>query len=295
MKIKRTLASFVLVDSNMRIIPEVLDFTNTLLQRGLSINTVASYLRDLRIFYEWLESVGINFYEVKPRDLKNFVLFIDNRHVAGRAGSSTINRYLATLSSFYRHHESLGGWVTENPVVKVNGNVSSEANNGYLRHTVKSIKAGLVHYFKRKKKKSSIDRKRLFEDQALTFYDVVGDHWSHNEDLKMRNQLVFKILYETGMRIGELLHLQVEDFDYPDPTRKTGNIYLISREESDGDRQLKTGERTIPVTTDLLTMNGLHVRKKGEGLSVLDFGGSYLMLEDNGVASLSGEPDSHSF
>ena len=31
---------------------------------------------------------------------------------------------------------------------------------------------------------------------------------------------------------------------------------------------------------------GLHVRKKGEHLSVLDFGGSYLMLEDNGVASV---------
>ncbi|GMK48876.1 VOC family protein [Paenibacillus glycanilyticus] len=31
---------------------------------------------------------------------------------------------------------------------------------------------------------------------------------------------------------------------------------------------------------------GLNVRKKGDELSVLDFGGSYLMLEDSGVASL---------
>lgn len=31
---------------------------------------------------------------------------------------------------------------------------------------------------------------------------------------------------------------------------------------------------------------GLHVRSKRKDLSVLDFGGSYLMLEDNGVASL---------
>ncbi|NIK66585.1 VOC family protein [Paenibacillus sp. BK720] len=31
---------------------------------------------------------------------------------------------------------------------------------------------------------------------------------------------------------------------------------------------------------------GLPVRKMGDALSVLDFGGSYLMLEDSGVASL---------
>ncbi|WP_028608734.1 VOC family protein [Paenibacillus harenae] len=30
---------------------------------------------------------------------------------------------------------------------------------------------------------------------------------------------------------------------------------------------------------------GMNVRQRGESLSILDFGGSYLMLEDNGVAS----------
>jgi integrase/recombinase XerD len=38
------------------------------------------------------------------------------------------------------------------------------------------------------------------------------------------------------MRIGELLHLQVPDYDLPDPTKKTGDIYLIDREELDPDR-----------------------------------------------------------
>ena len=50
-----------------------------------------------------------------------------------------------------------------------------------------------------------------------------------------------------GMRIGELLHLRVTDYDYPDPFEKTGNIYLIEedRDDDDEDRQLKTGERNI--------------------------------------------------
>ncbi|WP_396022392.1 hypothetical protein [Bacillus cereus group sp. BfR-BA-01383] len=31
--------------------------------------------------------------------------------------------------------------------------------------------------------------------------------WLNNEKLRIRNKLIFKVLYETGMRIGELLLL----------------------------------------------------------------------------------------
>ena len=42
MKVEKTLSSYVLVDSNMRIIPEVLKFTTTLDSKGLSPNTIKS-------------------------------------------------------------------------------------------------------------------------------------------------------------------------------------------------------------------------------------------------------------
>ena len=62
----------------------------------------------------------------------------------------------------------------------------------------------------------------------------------------LRNELIFKLLYETGMRIGELLHLRFSDYDLPEPFQKVGNIYLVDRGNlDDEDRQLKTGERII--------------------------------------------------
>ena len=57
--------------------------------------------------------------------------------------------------------------------------------------------------------------------------------------------------YETGMRVGELsknskLHL-------PEPFKKIGNIYIVDRGTlDDKDRQSKTGEQTVPVSTSLL-------------------------------------------
>ncbi len=63
---------------------------------------------------------------------------------------------------------------------------------------------------------------------------------------------MFRLLYETGFRVSELLHLRINDFDYPEPTEKTGNIYLVERTNEPLDRQLKTGERTTPVSSLLL-------------------------------------------
>lgn len=133
MRIERTLSSFVLVDSDMRIISEVLDFTNVLENKGFSPNTIKSYLDDLKIFYSWLEREGLKFYEVKPSSIINFIEYIDGRSKSGRASPPTTNRYLATISSFYRHFEAVGGFVEESPLVKVKG-YAPHQNRGYLRH-----------------------------------------------------------------------------------------------------------------------------------------------------------------
>ncbi len=138
----------------MRIISEVLDFTNTLESKGLSPNTVKSYLDDLKIFYQWLEQEGLKFYEVKPSSIISFIEYIDSRRAIGRVSPSTLNRYLATLSSFYRHFEAIGGFVEESPLVKVKGYAPNQ-NRGYLRHVTKSWDKGLQSYFRRKIKKKS--------------------------------------------------------------------------------------------------------------------------------------------
>lgn len=252
MKIEKTLTSIVLVDTNMRIIPEVLDFTNYLNGKEYSPNTIRSYVRDLKVFYEWMEIEGLEVYEVKPRHIPSFIAYIDSKSAKRRVSSATLNRYLATLSSFYQYFEVIGGFSID-ATYKKRKNFFSNVNRGYLRHVVKDWNSSVYSFFSRKKHKK-VDKKRLFQHEAKKFYDIIGELYSDNESLKVRNQLIFKVLYETGMRIGELLHLRISDYDLPDPFSKTGNIYLVYREEDEGDpdRRLKTGERVIAVSNKLL-------------------------------------------
>lgn len=247
MKVKETLTLPILVDENMRIIPEVLDFVDSLQVRGKSINTIHSYLYDLKLLYEWLEQQSAQFYEIKPENIITFLRFVDSKY---NRSPASINRMLATLSSFYRHHKSIGGWVVESPIVKVKGNRHSNQNS-FLRHLNNRIGTEEIHYWKRKIPKR-LDKKRLFPEDVQTFYKAIDKLYVNDESLVFRNKLIFRTLYHTGMRIGEMLHLQVTDYDLPDPTKKTGDIYLIARNELDPDRQLKTGERNIPVTSGLV-------------------------------------------
>ena len=75
----------------MRIIPEVLSFTNTLELKGMSPNIVKGYLYDLKNYYMWLEQEGLQFYEVKPKHLSGFIEFIDSRSASGRVSPPTLS------------------------------------------------------------------------------------------------------------------------------------------------------------------------------------------------------------
>jgi integrase/recombinase XerD len=237
----------------MRIIPEVLIFIKHLEQKGYSVNTVRSYVRDLKSYYGWMKEEGLEAFEVKPKHIPSFIAYIDSKHSSGAVSPSTLNGYLATLGTFYRYfevvHEGMVQPVSNDTIKKLGVN----QNRGFLRHTIKGWDKSVYSFFRRRDKKKKLDRKRIRADIAKQFYLQIEEIWTDNEALKVRNQLIFKVLYETGMRVGELLNLRVSDFDYPDSFDKTGNIYLIDRkEEQDPDRKLKTGERVIPVSTSLL-------------------------------------------
>jgi integrase/recombinase XerD len=255
--VKETSKSFVLLDDNMRIIPEVLDFTRWIERKEYSPNTVLTYLEKLKVFYEWMDIEGLRPFEVKPSHLTYFQEYIDkaytnsnrNKDNKVRVSASTMNGYIAALQSFYKYAE-VNGFVEPSDYKISNKRLLKDFS--YLKHVQQSYSGSVWREFKRKIKQK-VDKKRLSDDEAKHFYEKIGEVFAYNEGLKRRNQLAFKILYETGMRIGELLHLRIKDYDLPDPFKKVGNIYLIERKEQDDkDRQLKTGERIIPVSNDLL-------------------------------------------
>lgn len=244
----------VLIDSDMRIVPEVLDFTRYLENKGMSPNTITTYLEKICVFYKWMEQEELRPFEVEPRHMPDFIAYIDNAYAEKyqdktKVSPSTLNGYLAALGTFYKYFGMMGFVEPANYKIKDKRQIN---HLSYLRHINKKWDANAFSFFSRKKRKS-VDKKRLYPEEAEVFYKAIGDVSTMDESLRVRNELIFKLLYETGMRIGELLHLRISDYDLPEPFKTVGNIYLVDRGNfDDEDRQLKTGERIIPISTSLL-------------------------------------------
>ncbi|MFJ5715964.1 tyrosine-type recombinase/integrase [Neobacillus sp. NPDC093127] len=251
MKVVKTKTHVVLVDSKMKIVPEVLSYTKKLAIQGYSQNTILSYIEDLKIFYEWLVEENLSLHEIKPRHIKNFISFLDNRHKKGWAAASTVNRRLASISNFIAHTNLMGGVIVDNPFVKVEGSRASNRKKSFLSHGIKNWEKEHKHFFKRKEK-HTIDKRRIYPNIAKKYLETIDELWG-NESLRIRNRLIFKLLYESGMRSSEILHLQLHDYIVDDENPDyIGLIYLIEREGEDTDRQLKTGERTIHISRQLI-------------------------------------------
>lgn len=68
----------------------------------------------------------------------------------------------------------------------------------------------------------------------------------------IRDMLLLQTLFETGLRIGELLSLYLEDFVFD---HKNGHrIRLVDRGELENGARLKTGEREIYVSQELMDL-----------------------------------------
>lgn len=139
-----------------------------------SANTVASYMRDIRQFSDWLfdqEQIGV--VEAEQLNIGNYIAYLQQE---GRSGS-TLSRNLASLKNFYAYLVS-SGFLESSPVVD-------------------------VHIDRGEKKLPSILTGR--EIELLLAQPQASD-------LKgCRDKAMLEIMYATGIRVSELIDLNLED------------------------------------------------------------------------------------
>src|SRR5690625_3356553 len=186
--------SVVLVDEKFQIVEEVALFLNYLEKRGRSINTIENYCRDVKEYYTWLSQEGLKFYEVNKRIMISWIDFI-NTEVGNKREKSarTINRYLATIASFYNYFESIGGYLEENQISMKSNNI----NFNYITKKVDKNNVNVNLYRQKERKKRNTQR--LFRNEIDVLYKELSELTNNNE-VNERNQLIFRTLYETGCR-----------------------------------------------------------------------------------------------
>lgn len=159
--------------------------------KKLSKNTLESYQRDILQYKEYITENNINYVNVKNEDIINYLEYL---HTINKK-SSTISRHLASIRLFYQY-------LAKSKIVK--------------EDPTKGIQSPKIE-----KKAPSV----LSSQEVSLLLDQ-----PKGEDLKsIRDKAMLEIAYATGMRVTEIISLNISDIDLTNSsvTCKTENKQRI--------------------------------------------------------------------
>ncbi len=139
-----------------------------------SANTVSSYMRDIRQFSQWLnENEAIDVIDAEQQNISAYLSYLEEE---GRSGA-TLSRSLASLKNFYSYVVSTG-FLEKTPVVE-------------------------IHIDRGEKKAPQILTGK--EIELLLAQPVCVDAKGY------RDKAMLEVMYATGIRVTELINLNVDD------------------------------------------------------------------------------------
>ncbi len=141
------------------------------MEKGLSDNTLSSYRRDLCQFAIWLQPTGISLLNCQRTDIQRYLAW----RVKKRLRASSTSRMLSCLRGFYRYllREEL---ISEDPVMLIESPKKGRALPKTLTET---------------------DVEALLEAPEL------------DDPVQFRDRAMLEVLYATGLRVSELVGLQL--------------------------------------------------------------------------------------
>jgi integrase/recombinase XerD len=211
-----------------------------------SPNTVKAYAHDLKDWFGFLAERGLDWQGVRLDDLGEFVAWL-RLPLPARAGGvavlpsaphhcaeSTVNRKLSAVAAFYTHAArdgvAVGELLTSWQVGGARGGWKP-----FLHHISKGTpKRRRVIALKTPKKLPQV----LSPDEVQAILDGCG---------RLRDRLLFAVLYDTGMRIGEALGLRHNDI-----AAAEHQVTVRRRDNANGARAKSQTVRTIPVSSELI-------------------------------------------
>lgn len=139
-----------------------------------SANTVASYKRDLVKLNRYFESLGIkSFADINTTDLNSYVLYMKEQNMS----TATISRNVASIKSFFMYLFK-NGVISDDPAEQI--------------------------------KPPKIEKK-LPEILTVEEISKLLEQPSKSNPKEIRDKAMLELLYATGMRVSELISLQLSD------------------------------------------------------------------------------------
>lgn len=151
-------------------------FLNMLkVERNFSAHTLKSYHDDLVQFNHFLEQELINLRTFEYKDARNYLSYLYSQNLK----RTTVSRKISTLRTFYEF------WMTQDETII----------NPFVQ---------LVH-----PKKENYLPQFFYEEEMEVLFETVA------KDTKkgLRDRVILELLYATGIRVSELVNIQLKDID----------------------------------------------------------------------------------
>lgn len=181
-----------------------------------SENTIQSYKIELYKYEEFLKKNKIHYLKIAKDEVREYLKYLDKKNYK----NSSVAKNISTLRSFYRYLVS---------IEKISKNIFASIRNPKLEKK-------LPNYI------SEIDMETLLEFSKKKGYKATI--------YTNRNLLLLEMLYDTGCRVSELVHIKLKDIDkvkksicvigkgskerivyFGEYTLDTLNLYFVDREE----------------------------------------------------------------
>ena len=172
-------------NSRVRVINDYLDHLKY--EKNYSSYTVTNYGNDIEEYFLYLEREQINYLDVEYSDIRFYLMYLKDER---GDNNSSIDRKLSALRGFYKFL----------------------ANNNYIDSNPFKLVNGL---------KKSKKLPRYFEYNELEELFNVCDL---ETPIGQRDRLLLEMLYATGVRVGELVNIKVNDIDLG-----TRNILILGK------------------------------------------------------------------
>lgn len=155
-------------------ISEFLDYI--IKQKNYSLNTAKNYEIDILEFKDYLNKEMINYLDVDYEFIKGYLMALYKRKLS----RNTVARKLSSLRSFYKY-------LFNNDLIKTNP----------------------FKYVGTPKKE-----KRLPKYLGVEELEAIFNTPNVSTPLGQRNRLILEVLYATGIRVGELVNIKLDDVDF---------------------------------------------------------------------------------
>ena len=212
--------SWTVIGAARRPVEPIEAFLRWLTDTERSPNTVRAYAGDLRQFWEFISVRGYEWGDVGPEELGDFANWLrrpaENVIVLARGESareaSTVNRRLAAVTAFYEFHHRQSAV----PVAERLHPLWHRSGRGSFRPMLQ----GFAPLRSRGRPGRLPERRRLPRVLSLSEVEAIL-----RAQTRVRDRLLFALLFQTGMRIGQALGLRHEDvvtWEKPDRARVPG-------------------------------------------------------------------------